>query len=119
MACPGQEVHFVCTTNSPLVAWSSTEYIGPRGIRIEFSAVLDSVGATVTMMGAEATLLGVNGDNVTSSKLVITVSQAASVTCDDGIQPVTSTFEVPGMLRIVYIVYAMRTKLRVFVGYAY
>ena len=119
MACPGQEVHFVCTTNSPLVAWSSTEYIGPRGIRIEFSAALDSVGTTVTMMGAEATLLGVNGDNVTSSKLVITVSQAASVTCDDGIQSVTSTFEVPGMLHIVYIVYAMRTKLRVFVGHAY
>ena len=109
----------MCTTNSPLVSWSSTEYIGPRGIRIEFSAALDSVGTKVTMMGAEAMLLGVNGDNVTSSKLIITVSQGASVTCDDGIQSVTSTFEVPGMLHIIYIVYAMRTKLCVFVGHAY
>ena len=109
----------MCTANSPLVAWNSTDYIGPPGIRIELSAALDSVGTKVTMMDAEATLLGVNGDNVTSSKLIITVSQAASVTCDDGIQSVTSTFEVPGMLHIVCIVYAMRTKLSVFVGHAY
>ena len=73
VACPGQQVHFVCLANSPLLAWSSPQYIGPQGIRIEFSSI-DSVGDTKTKMAAEATLLGLNGMNVSSSKLHITAS---------------------------------------------
>ena len=103
LACPGQEIYFVCHVNSPLLLWSSLEYIGPPGVRIEFSAILDGVGDIMRAMNAEATLLSVNGLNVTSSELIITASQAfptASVTCDDGTRSMITTFEVPGMLDV-------------------
>ena len=46
--CPGEEVNIICEIRgSPILAWSSNEYIGGGGIRFEF-LIIDSVGATIT-----------------------------------------------------------------------
>ena len=110
MACPGQQVRFECLANSPELIWSSPEYIGPTGVRIEFSGTLDTIGTTKRAGNAEATLIGLDGINVTSSELVILVSQdypTASVTCDDGFQSVTGQFKVPGMLHVAAQLYCL------------
>ena len=102
LACPGQQILFVCLVNSPQLVWSSQQYIGQLGVRIEFSASIDNVGDTREMMGANATLLGLNGANIISSELRITASPefpTASVTCGNDVgQTKTSTFNVLGML---------------------
>lgn len=99
VACSGQQIRYECLANSPELFWSSPEYIGPTGVMIEFSGSIDNVGAERRAGNAAATLLGLNGRNVTSSELVITASQdfpTASVTCDDGVKSVTSVLKVPG-----------------------
>ena len=101
MECPGEQIRFVCNVTSPLLAWSSAEFIGqPPGIRIEFTSLI-TVGTVIQgMNGTNATLLGVSGTNVTSSELHVFAVPAttASVTCEDndGNQN-TSLFQVPGM----------------------
>ena len=114
VACPGQQVRFVCHANSPVLYWFSSEYIGPPGVRIEFSKAFDLIGTTVRVENAVATLLSANEGNVTSSELVITASQdfpTASVACGDGAQDVTCNFLVPSMssvplVKLIYCVYA-------------
>ena len=114
VACSGQQITYECLANSPELFWSSPEYIGPTGVRIEFSGSIDNVGAERRAGNAVATLLGLHGRNVTSSELVITASQdfpTASVTCDDGIQPVTSILKVPGMFYVAkQSVYCLSTE---------
>ena len=112
MACSGQQIRYECLANSPELFWSSPEYIGPTGVMIEFSGSIDNVGTTKRAGNAEATLLGLDGINVTSSELVILVSldyPTVSVAChsDDGFQSVTSQFKVPGMLHVAAQLYCL------------
>ena len=99
LACPGQLIRLVCNVNSPLLAWSSPQYIGPPGVRIEFTSDDDEGSVTPGLMETNAVLLGVNGTNVTSSELnVIAPFHTASITCEDAV-PNNDTFliQVPGM----------------------
>ena len=109
VACPGELVHFVCHGNSTQLHWSSLQYIGPSGVRIEFSGALDSIGTTRRAENAVATLVDINGDNVIRSELVITASldfPNASIECGDGNQSVTSVLQVFGMLSILIFIYS-------------
>ena len=103
-ACPNQQVLFTCETNGSLImAWSSLQYIGPSGIRLELIAD-DGVGHMVrSVMTSDtvATLTRINGDKVVASQLRITVQQnfpIASVSCIDagvGMSPIN--FQILGM----------------------
>ena len=99
LVCPGQHLWFICTINAPILAWSSNEYIGPPGTRIEFS-IIDSNGRTKTEGSAEARLLGSNEVNVTLPELQLVASQdfpAGAVTCNDGTESRSIEFKVSGM----------------------
>lgn len=89
LACPGDEVIFVCQTmGSSVIAWTSEEYIGSGGTQIQFAAGVRStniqqIGTTI------ATLTGdrmENGLQVLTSTLRVNVSSMypnPSVTCHD------------------------------------
>ena len=105
MACPGQRIRFECTVDSPILAWSSPQYIRQASTRnrIEFTTIDDIGTVTPSSMGTSAMLIDKNDVNVTESWLYITASQdfpMASVACEDHLNnPETISFQVlSGML---------------------
>ena len=103
-ACPNQEVLFTCETSGSLVmAWSSLQYIGPNGVRLELIAA-DGVGhevRSVVNSDTVATLTRINGHEVLASELRIIVQgnfRNASVFCiDAGVGMSHISFQVLGM----------------------
>ena len=111
--CPGEEVTFTCETRgSPVITWSSDEYIGIRGTQLQFT-IIDSVGTTRTSdhvnPNTVATLINVtneNGDDVLVSQLRIVALSGfltSSVACIDGSSGAINTvmFHVSGMFHLL------------------
>ena len=88
LACPGQQLTFTCLVpeGAHVIAWSSEEYIGERGVQIELThgegegyAVNSSSHPTTV-----ATLVKLKGEHIVKSTLSIVVSShyaAATITC--------------------------------------
>lgn len=85
----GEIVNFTCVTrNSSIIAWSSDDYIGTQGTRLELIAA-ESLGTTkIASTGlANATLISVNEstpERILVSMLRIRITsryQSSSVTC--------------------------------------
>ena len=109
IACPG-EIVFTCETRgSPIIAWSSEEYVAPGNVQLAFAGQVNEVGDTrnsTSIQGTVATLtnnmLDENGTRILVSILRIvatTDSPMASVNCihigDNSIN--TTSFKVIGM----------------------
>jgi hypothetical protein len=87
-ACPYQTVNFTCQTTGPL-AWSSDEYIGTGGRRLEFGRG-NSIG-DIRRSGINYSIYAVlvntvsidpdNSINITTSTLHIKASSNSSVKC--------------------------------------
>ena len=105
-AYPQQVINFTCVTRgSPVLAWSSDDYIGD-GVFLEFSSVVP-VGTTLRAVNSDtvAVLVDVSmesGVTVLESTLQITVSSqfsSSSVACLSplgGISSTTSFRVIPG-----------------------
>ena len=105
-AYPEQTVYFWCVvTNSPILAWSSPNYIGDNGIQLEILAI-DQPGTIMTSNvdpNTVATLSNVTtgGETIIRSSLRILVSsqfQASSIACHNvgqGTENIT-TFQIHG-----------------------
>ena len=60
---PGDNVTFTCTTiNSSIIAWSSEEYIGRGGVRLDLSAVTHSESSQISTATAVLLNTGSNGE---------------------------------------------------------
>ena len=89
--CPGEKVIFTCVVQGPVLAWSSEEYIGSGGTRLEFGTVdkLMTNKTAANRSSTIATLLSINesgGVTKMESQLEILVSAAypiSSVVCHD------------------------------------
>ena len=102
--CPGEEVIFTCVVQGPHLSWSSDEYIGRDGERLEFGTI-NKPNETSNYSSTVATLLSKierNGVTEIVSRLEIIASEEysnSSVTCNDvsaGIsQPVQFNVIVP------------------------
>jgi hypothetical protein len=81
--CPGQEVTITCEIRgSPIIAWSSDEYIG-RGAQLHFISI-DPVGVIRRINSTVATLINSTNDNgvtILVSQLRIIGSLSSSVAC--------------------------------------
>ena len=102
-----ETVVFTCvTTESNHMGWSSEQYIGTGGRRLEFISA-NPVGSTKSLGQAEATLISFS-DGVIVSQLQITVRSTfpnASVQCQNiGADRMTSiTFRLAGMYSFIEI----------------
>ena len=103
LVCPGDQVNFTCETRgSDIIAWTSKEYIGSGGARVEFSFL--DVKTMKVDQNTVATLISadnVNGIRTLISRLTITVSpsyQNPSITCLHVGRLINATisFVVPG-----------------------
>ena len=57
--CPGAEIIFTCVVHGPHLSWSSDEYIGVDGRRMEFG-IKDDIGKQHHRLSTIATLLNIS-----------------------------------------------------------
>ena len=110
----GEIVTFTCVTRgSTLIAWSSDEYIGSGGLRLEFISV-DQIGTTRSTAngGTVAQLVASTregGIDTLVSQLNISVQsiyQISSITCHNIGMGTTNTtaFEIAGIASSVFVI---------------
>ena len=86
--CPGEEVSFICVVQGEILSWSSEEYMGRDGERLEFATV-DKPNETSNYSSTVATLLNKierNGVTEIVSQLKLIASAeypTSSVFCND------------------------------------